>query len=341
MKKAIITGVLAVLMLRLAVLAGAGDALAAWVRELGMDEALVSGLRPAEASAEPVSAPEPTPEPTPVLRLVTVTPAPSEKAPDGEEYFVPEAEVLPANLSSASRVHNSAGIELDLDALAAEGLDLTLPAGEAQVLIFHTHSSEAYTPADGDDYEASDPYRTEDKAYSVIRVGDLLAEKLEEHGLTVIHDREIYDYPSYTGSYNRSGAAVEAALAAHPGVKLVIDLHRDALGDADTVYKTQAAVNGETSAQVMLLVGTGANGLPHPYWQENLKLALYMQNALDAAYPTLARPIELVKERYNQQLSTGSLILEVGSSGNTLQEALTAIGLFGDAVGPALAKLVE
>ncbi len=340
MKKAIITGVLAVLMLRLAVLAGAGDALASWVRELGVDETLVAGIRPAEAPAEPVSTPEPTPEPTPTLRLVTVTPAPAEEA-DEEEYFVPEAEVLPANLSSASRVHNSAGIELDLDALAAEGLDLTLPAGEAQVLIFHTHSSEAYTPADGDDYEASDPYRTEDKAYSVIRVGDLLAETLEAHGLTVIHDREIYDYPSYTGSYNRSGAAVEAALAAHPGVKLVIDLHRDALGDADTVYKTQAAVNGETSAQVMLLVGTGANGLPHPHWQENLKLALFMQNALDAAYPTLARPIELVKERYNQQLSTGSLILEVGSSGNTLREALTAIGLFGDAVGPALAKLVE
>lgn len=338
MKKAIITGVLAVLMLRLAVLAGAGEALASWVRELGVDETLVAGLRPAAEEPEPTAAPEPTPESTPRLRLVAVTPAPAEEE---AELFVPEAEVLTANLSSAGRVHNSAGIELDLDALAAEGLDLTLPAGEAQVLIFHTHSSEAYTPADGDDYEASDPYRTEDKTCSVIRVGDLLAEKLEEHGLTVIHDREIYDYPSYTGSYNRSGSAVEAALAAHPGVKIVIDLHRDALGDGDTVYKTQAAVDGETSAQVMLLVGTGANGLPHPLWQENLKLALYMQNALDAAYPSLARPIELVKERYNQQLSPGALILEVGSSGNTLQEALTAIGLFGDAVGPALAKLVE
>lgn len=337
MKKAVFTILLAMLVIRLAVLAGAGGALAAWVRELGVDEALVAGLRE-ESVPAPEAAPESTPQPTPVLRRIPVTPAP---AAETEAPFSPEAEVLPANLSSGSLVHNSAGIALDLDALAAEGLELTLPSGEAQVLIFHTHSSEAYTPADGDDYTASDPYRTEDKAYSVIAVGDLLAEKLEACGLTVLHDREIYDYPTYTGSYNRSGAAVEAALAANPGVKIVIDLHRDALGDGDTVYKTQAAVGGATSAQVMLLVGTGANGLPHPFWKENLKLALYMQNALDAAYPTLARPIELVKERYNQQLSPGALILEVGSSGNTLREALTAIGLFGDAVGPALAALLE
>lgn len=340
MKKAIITGALAVLMLRLAVLAGAGQALASWVRELGADESLASALHPAAASAEPVPTPEPSPQTTPRIRLVAVTPAP-ETERSGETLFAPIAEVLPANLSSGSRVHNGAGVELDLDALAAEGLNLRLPSGEPQVLIFHTHSSEAYTPADGDDYEASDPYRTEDKTRSVIAVGDLLTEKLEACGLMVIHDREIYDYPTYTGSYNRSGAAVEAALAANPGVRIVIDLHRDALGDGDTVYKTQAAVDGATSAQVMLLVGTGANGLPHPLWKENLKLALYMQNALDSAYPTLARPIELVKERYNQQLSTGALILEVGSSGNTLREARTAIGLFGDAVGPALAALLE
>ena len=91
----------------------------------------------------------------------------------------------------------------------------------------------------------------------------------------------------------------------------------------------------------MLLIGTGENGLYHPYWRENLKLALYMQNAMDKKYPTLARPIALKKERYNQHLTTGSMILEVGSSGNTLSEALLAIDLFASSVGPALAELIE
>ena len=135
--------------------------------------------------------------------------------------------------------------------------------------------------------------------------------------------------------------AVENYLAEYPSIAIVIDLHRDALGSGDVVYKTKAEVQGQSSAQVMLLIGTGENGLYHPNWRENLKLALYMQNAMDDKYPTLARPIALKKERYNQHLTTGSMIIEVGSSGNTLSEALLAIDLFADSVGPALAELIE
>ena len=209
------------------------------------------------------------------------------------------------------------------------------------MLIIHTHTSEAYTQDAFDSYEASDPYRTEDLSHSVARVGDVLAEQLEAAGLTVLHDKEIYDYPSYTGSYSRSGAAVEQYLAAYPSIRIVIDLHRDAIGSGDVVYKTQATLNGKTCAQVMMLIGTGQNGLYHPNWKENLKLALYLQNAVNESCPSLMRPIELVSERYNQQLSTGMMILEVGSSGNTLREALDAIALFGAAAGDALAELLE
>lgn len=91
----------------------------------------------------------------------------------------------------------------------------------------------------------------------------------------------------------------------------------------------------------MLVMGTGENGLEHPYWRENLKLALAMQKAMDDKYPTLTRPINLAQERYNQHLTQGSLILEVGSSGNTLSEALCAVELFADAVAPLLLSLVE
>ena len=359
MKKKIAGAVLAGLLIRVAVMAGAGDAVREWVNTLNGDGKLVTatlnielggGEPAAEAAAVlPEETDEPAPEAQPTmentsLMLVAVMP-PEETAPPDEEPseahpYAPTAEVLAADLSAAAKIHNSTGLTVDGAALAAEGLTMTLPAGQPQVLIFHTHSSEAYTPDGADSYEASDPYRTEDKAYSVIRVGDQLAKTLENCGLTVIHDREIYDYPSYTGSYGRSGAAVEEYLKQYPSIRVVIDLHRDALGSGDVVYKTNAQIDGRTSAQVMMLVGTGENGLWHPNWQENLKLALYLQNAMDARYPSLARPIELVSERYNQQLSTGMMILEVGSNGNTLREALTAVELFGSAAGPALAELI-
>ena len=360
MKKALACLVLAGIIVRLAVLAGAGEALADWAKEQGLDPGLglsaaaieFGGAAPFPAKTPEAAAPEASPEPLPPDAAPEAV---EEAVSDGETGAFwrapappPAAEDAPADTPQAipltlsgDAVKNRTSIAVDLDALAAEGLDLRLEAGQPQVLIFHTHSSEAYTQDEYDKYEASDPYRTEDKRYSVIRVGDKLAEKLEGCGLTVLHDREIYDYPSYTGSYTRSGAAVEQYLKDYPSIRIVIDLHRDAIGSGDVVYKTNATLSGRSSAQVMLLVGTGENGLWHPNWRENLKLAMYLKAAADETWPSLARPIELVSERYNQHLSTGMMILEVGSSGNTLREALTAIELFGDTAGSALAALLE
>lgn len=253
----------------------------------------------------------------------------------------PSAEIVETTIKGDISIRNDTSIEIDLEALAAEGIDLSLSPDGPQILIIHTHGSEAYTQSPDDIYIESDPYRTEDCEKNVIKVGDVLTEKLEEKGLWVIHDKGIYDYPSYTGSYSRSGASVEAYLAEYPTIEVVIDLHRDALGSGDTVYKTRAETSEGNCAQVMLLVGTGENGLYHPLWEQNLKLALYLQSAMDEAYPTLARPLSLKSERYNQHLSPGSLIIEVGSTGNTLAEAIGAIELFADAAGDALVKLVE
>ena len=172
-------------------------------------------------------------------------------------------------------------------------------------------------------------------------MGDALTDALRSHGLQVIHDREIYDYPSYTGSYTRTGQAIEQYLAKYPTIAVVIDLHRDAIGSGDVVYKTVAEDEDTPCAQTMFVVGSNASGLEHPQWEQNLKLALYLQAAVHMAHPTLQRPVKLVRERYNQQLTTGSLILEVGSNGNTLQEALNAINLFAEAAGPALLSLIQ
>jgi len=247
--------------------------------------------------------------------------------------------ILPTTIEGGMVVNNNTSYELDLEQLVSEGASVKLASEGPQVLIIHTHGSEAYTPDIADSYTSTDDFRTENPQYSVIRVGDELASCLESYGISVIHDRNIYDYPSYTGSYRRSGEAIEKYLEEYPGISVIFDVHRDAIGDGDVVYKTVAEAGGKPCSQLMLLVGTGENGLEHLYWKENLKFALLLQSAVVSKHPSLARPIALKKERYNQHLSTGSLILEVGSSGNTLSEALNAVRLFADAVAPALMDL--
>ena len=285
---------------------------------------------PAEAPV-PTAEPEPSPEPTADAAPAAAAPT---TAPDGRA-------ILATTMTGGMTIKNETSYAPDLAALLAAGPGLSLPAEGAQILIVHTHTSEAYTPDGEDRYAASGTARTEDTDYNIVRVGDALEAALTAHGLTVLHDRTIYDYPSYTGSYSRSGAAVEAALAANPSIRIVIDLHRDALSNDEVVYKTIAELPDAACAQVMLLVGTNGSGLEHPDWENHLRLAAYLQNAVIAEHPTLMRPITLVNERYNQHLAPGSLLIEVGSSGNTLQEALRAVTLFGDSAGTALAALIE
>lgn len=269
------------------------------------------------------------------------TPAASDAPPaeSAAQYTGEGALIVPTTIYGGLSIRNSTSYDIDVGALVAEGPALTLSAEGPQVLIVHTHGSEAYTPSGSDRYVETDTDRTEDRNYNVVRVGDELAKALEAKGIGVVHDREIYDYPSYTGSYSRSGASVEAYLAEYPSIGVVIDLHRDALGDGEVTYKTVAELDGTPSSQLMMLVGTGESGLYHPNWEQNLRLALYLQQAVNEKYPTLARPVSVVKERYNQQLSGGMFILEVGSNGNSLQEAITAVKLFADAAAPALLRL--
>jgi len=283
-------------------------------------------LRPVAARtppAEPETSPQ-TPEPTPEPSAdAAALPSP---------VYVPSAEGI--------LLRNRTDYEIDAAALLAEPLSLRLGTDGPQLLIIHTHSSESYTPDGDDQYEESDPSRTEDRRFNVIRVGDELAAALEARGFSVVHDRELYDYPTYTGAYSRSMAAISAYLEQYPSIRMVIDVHRDAIADKNgNYYRTVAEVDGETCAQVMLVMGSNFSGLQHPQWQENLKLALHLQSAMVQKYPGLARPLVLSQYRYNQHATAGSMILEVGSNGNTLQEALTAVRCFADAACDVLAWL--
>ena len=194
---------------------------------------------------------------------------------------------------------------------------------------------------DGTDiYQESDSSRTIDEDYNMLRIGDEMQRIFEDLGLHVVHDRTLYDYPQYSGAYTRSCEGIQAWLEQYPSIKIVLDVHRDALiGEDGTVYKAVTEVNGETTAQVMMVVGTDVQGQEHPYWTENLALAIRIQQKLDERWPTLARPITLRSSRFNQQLTRGSLLVEVGSHGNTLEEALRGARLFAKAAGDVLLDL--
>ena len=287
---------------------------------------------PAETAAPEIFLAEPTPTMTPEPMRASDAP---DRTPDG-------LPILPTSFTGGLTLRNATDYHPELAALLAEGPSLRFSAEGPQVLIVHTHTSEAYTPSDGNRYEASDTMRTQDPNFNILRVGDVLSARLEAAGLSVLHDRTVNDYPSYAGAYSRSGAVVEQMLAEHPSIRMVIDLHRDALCSDTVVYKTVAELpDAEPCAQVMFVVGTDSLGLEHPDWRENLKLAVWLQNAVSQRHPTLLRPIDLVRERYNQHLSRGMRLIEIGSSGNTLPEAVRAAELLGDAMGSALAGLIE
>lgn len=233
-------------------------------------------------------------------------------------------------------LYDRTGKGLDESVFTAGMVHFTLGEGP-QILIVHTHGSEAYSQTDGLTYQESDPYRTTDCSHNMVRVGEEMAQIFRENGFEVIHDTNLYDYPAYDGAYDRSGAAVKDWLAKYPTIKIILDVHRDALVGTDgSIYKLVSEENGEKVAQVMLVVGTDGSGASHPYWIDNLALAIRYQQELVSDYVSLARPVVLRNSRYNQNLSTGSLLVEVGGHGNTLTEALAGARLFAQSVSQVL-----
>lgn len=228
---------------------------------------------------------------------------------------------------------------VDLAAVAAEGTTLAFrPAAEGpQVLVIHTHGTESFARDGTEPYTETGTGHTTDTSYNITRVGDEIARIFTEQGISVLHDKEFYDYPSYNGAYERSRAAIEQYLAQYPTIQMVLDIHRDALVGTDgTVYKPVLSIDGVKTAQVMLLVGSDDAGASFPEWGEHLALAVEIQKQMNALWPGLARPITLRTARFNQQLTKGSLLVEVGSHGNTLEEALAGARLFARAAGQVI-----
>lgn len=272
------------------------------------------------------------PSPTPVEETpVDTSPVPTENFPDNGVTAKTLVPTGAAGYTVSGKVHisNSTDHALELQKLT-ESFDARLTEEEPQILIIHTHGSEAYTPAPGVEITYSGNHRTTDNRYNVVAVGDVMAQVFGEAGISVLHDRTLYDYPSYSGAYDRSLAAIESYLAQYPSIHFVLDVHRDAIEDTEgNEYKVISPVEGiGSAAQITIVVGSDGSGLAHPDWMENLKLATALQQDVAQAYPSLLRPILLRNSRYNQHATTGSLLLEIGAAGNSPEEAALAGRLF-------------
>ena len=191
------------------------------------------------------------------------------------------------------------------------------------IVIFHTHSCESYTSSEKYPYTQTGNFRTTDLKYTVTQVGSELENYLKKYNLNVVHDTSYHDYPSYTGSYTRSLKTVENILQTTPS-DIIIDLHRDAIGSrAD--YAPTVKIGDDYAAQIMFVIGTNEGGLYHPNWNQNLKFAVKVQQKAEEMYPGLFKPMMVTKSRYNQHTGKYANIMEVGATGNTLEQCLTSM----------------
>ena len=219
----------------------------------------------------------------------------------------------------------------DLSALLTQPLNWDLTGTDPTVLILHSHATESFTPTG--DYTETTAYHTADTSHNMISVGAYLAQFLEEGGIQVIHDTTPHDSPSYNEAYTNSRKSVQTYLDTYPSIQLVLDLHRDSIEDTQGNQVVRSVFSqGTTLANLMFVVGTDYGGWEHPQWQENLSVALKLQTQLERLCPGICRSINLRSQRFNQDLSAGALLIEVGSCGNTHAEALRSARLLGEAI---------
>ena len=239
----------------------------------------------------------------------------------------------PAGYTSVRGVYikNASNKTLDSAALASESFAAKLTDTAPQVLILHTHGSEAYTMPKGQEYVSTGTCRTSDTTCNVVRVGDEIASVLSAYGISVLHDRTLYDDPLYEGAYSRSLEGIETYLEKYPSISFILDIHRDAVEDAQHRQYKLISQEDPNAAQISFVMGSNHDG-----WQENLKLAAAVAEAIKTDYPTVMRPITLRNSNYNQHKSLGSMLVEVGAAGNSLEEALNSARIFADGFAKVL-----
>ena len=209
---------------------------------------------------------------------------------------------------------------------------------DPQVLVMHTHATEDYRLSAGLWFSPGDGARSTDRSINMCAVGRVVADTLNAAGINTLHDETLNDYPSYTGSYANSRAVVQQYLAQYPSIKVVLDVHRDAIeSESGSRYAPVCTVEGRQAAQVMIICGCD-NGttVQLPNWRQNLRFAAAWERSMEGMYPGLTRPVLFSYRFYNQDLTTGSLLIEIGGHGNNLNEALYAGQLAAKGLAAAL-----
>ena len=265
----------------------------------------------------------PQPEPLSTEPSPTTLPTTVPTEPADAPVAVPCFEPMDAALVDV-RYH--ASYRPDLQQMVTSTLRWDLCADEPTVLIISSHATESYDPK-AEPYTASGAYRTLDTERNMISIGSYVADLLENAGIHVIHDTTLHDYPSYNDSYIASRKTVQQYLKQYPTIRLVLDLHRDAAGEGGRQLRTTAKIGEETSAQLMVVIGTNHEG-----YEDNLSLGLKLHVQLEQQAPGIMRPLQLRSQRFNQDLHAGALLMEVGAAGNSHKEARLAAKQLADAI---------
>jgi stage II sporulation protein P len=212
-------------------------------------------------------------------------------------------------------------------------------AEEPQVLIYHTHATEAFERYDHIFYDTRNNWRSTDNNMNMVAVGSALKAALEAEGISVLHDTTQHDYPSYNGAYERSAETIRQYLEQYPSIQILLDVHRDAIDRNGTLVRPVTTVNGRKAAQLMIIAGCDDGTMNMPNWQENLRFAAGIQRQAEADLPGLMRPLFFGYRKYNQDLRPGALLLEFGSHGNTLEECIYTAQLAGSSIAKAIQAL--
>lgn len=198
-----------------------------------------------------------------------------------------------------------------------------LPAPRTEpprVLIYHTHTSESYVPVSGNTH-------LHNGRGDIVRAGETLAALLnQKYGIKTLHCDTIHDFYPFRDAYKRSEETVKALLQEHPGLEVLLDLHRDATPGLNH----KVAIKGKTAAKIILVVGSDRLGLPHPDWEKNFHFANSLLAVMDQLYPNLAHGVILAEARYNQHLHPQSVIVEFGDDQSTWDEVAYSLELFAE-----------
>lgn len=240
---------------------------------------------------------------------------------EGDEITKSQAPGPPIGQGLISYMANDTGFnKIDLKSLLNQSLKFNFNKKGPKILIYHTHAMEQYILDKKQLLSGKIPDHSTKASSSVIAVGEELKMQFKKNGIDTIHNTTYHDKYDFYRAYVESLKTLNQYIKSYPSISMTIDIHRDGSSVPGEKLRTVKMINGVNAARIMIVVGTNAGKLSHPNWMENMKLAVKLENALNKIAPGLAKPIYLSSNRYNEHVTLGSLLIEIGGDGNLIAE---------------------